>query len=116
MFGGLVNGEGYSMLKAKHIDGALRQEAMQERAAWAASNEPAGRAPKGKRTPTGFVAVCQCGKAVGALDLERSDRGDASRLLGTWLMAGCTVHPQFTYRWAACVEPCACSDPPNGPS
>lgn len=64
-----------------------------------------------KRKPTGFVAVCQCGKAVGAIDLERSERADASRLLGRWLMDGCTVHPQFTSTWAAHIAPCECDDP-----
>jgi hypothetical protein len=65
------------------------------------------------RKPTGFVAVCQCGVAIGALDLERSERGDVSRLLGKWLMDGCVVHPQFTNTWAARLEPCKCDQQPN---
>lgn len=66
-----------------------------------------------KKKPTGFVAVCQCGKAVGAIDLERSERADATLLLGRWLMDGCTVHPQFTGTWAAHIAPCECDADPR---
>jgi hypothetical protein len=73
------------------------------------------RKPAMKKKPTGFVAVCQCGVAVGALDLERSELSDVSRLLGKWLMDGCVVHPQFTHTWAARLEPCKCGQQPNTP-
>jgi hypothetical protein len=99
LFGGLVNGEGYNMSDTELMAAAGRLEAASQRT--------------GKKRPTGFVAVCQCGKAVGAIDLERSDRADTSRLLGKWLMDGCVVYPQLTSTWAAHIEPCACSDPPN---
>lgn len=66
------------------------------------------------RRPTGFVATCQCGRDVGALDLERSPREDTARLLGQWLMRGCTVTPRFTGTWSAQIEPCECKEPTNG--
>ena len=71
-----------------------------------------GKRPERKQ-PTGFVATCQCGLEVGALDLERSDRVDVARLLGQWLMHGCTVTPRFTGTWSAQIEMCECGKPPN---
>jgi hypothetical protein len=62
-----------------------------------------------KRKPTGFVATCQCGVVVGAMDAERTDRAEASKLLGTWLSEGCTVAPRFTGSWSVTVEACRCS-------
>ncbi len=64
--------------------------------------------PNPRRKPTGFVATCQCGHNVGALDLERSPREDTARLLGQWLMHGCTITPRFTGSWSAQIEQCAC--------
>lgn len=46
-----------------------------------------------KRKPTGFVAVCQCGVTVGAMDLTRTNNTDAGRVLGKWLYKGCAVEP-----------------------
>ena len=40
-----------------------------------------------KRRPTGFVATCQCGVAIGAMDINRTERADAGRLLAN----GCTT-------------------------
>ena len=71
-----------------------------------------GKRPERKQ-PTGFVATCQCGLEVGALDLKRSDRADVARLLGQWLMHGCTVTPRFTGTWSARIEMCECGKPPN---
>lgn len=67
-----------------------------------------------KRRPTGFVAKCQCGKNVGAMDLERMDRKDASAMLGRWLSDGCTVEPRFAGSWSATIEACDCSTAPDG--
>lgn len=61
-----------------------------------------------KKKPTGFVAVCQCGKTVGAIDVEATPQKDAASLLGRWLMNGCTVSPRFTGTWSAQIEPCEC--------
>lgn len=62
-----------------------------------------------KRKPTGFVAVCQCGVTVGAMDAKRTDHKEAGRLLGRWLSAGCTVIPQFEGTWSAHIEACKCT-------
>lgn len=61
-----------------------------------------------KKKPTGFVARCQCGVFVGAMDYERTDRKDAGKLLGQWLADGCTVEPIFTSRFECTVEQCKC--------
>lgn len=65
-----------------------------------------------KTKPTGFVAMCQCGAIVGAMDYERTDRQEAGRMLGQWLHAGCTVEPRFGSMWRTTVEPCKC-EPSN---
>lgn len=64
-----------------------------------------------KRKPNGFVATCQCGRVVGAMDYTRTDRAEAGKLLGGWLADGCTVAPQFNGSWRVTVEPCDCDDP-----
>ena len=61
-----------------------------------------------KKKPTGFVAKCQCGKSVGALDYERTDRKDAGKIIGKWLADGCTVEPRFAGTWTEHIEPCCC--------
>lgn len=64
-----------------------------------------------KKKPTGFVAKCQCGEYVGALDYERTDRQEAGRIMGKWLHDGGTVIPQFeTSYWSVMVKPCRCAD------
>jgi hypothetical protein len=65
-----------------------------------------------KKKPTGFVATCQCGAIVGAMDYERTDRKDAGQMLGKWLHDGCTVEPRFAGSWSATVEACRC-EPSN---
>ena len=61
-----------------------------------------------KKRPTGFVAICQCGVIVGAMDYERTERRDAGKLLGMWLHDGCTVEPRFNGTWSITVEKCRC--------
>lgn len=61
-----------------------------------------------KRTPTGFVARCQCGVIVGAMDYTRTDRAEAGKLLGKWISDGCTIEPRFTGTWQVTVEACRC--------
>lgn len=34
-----------------------------------------------KKRPTGFVATCQCGVVVGAMDSKRTDQREAGKLL-----------------------------------
>lgn len=60
------------------------------------------------KKPTGFVALCQCGVIVGAMDYDRTDRKEAGQLLGKWLHDGCTVEPRFSGTWSATVEACRC--------
>ena len=52
-----------------------------------------------KKKPTGFVAICQCGKIIGAMDYKRTDRIEAGKILGEWLASGCTIEPRFENSW-----------------
>lgn len=61
-----------------------------------------------KQSPTGFVATCQCGEVVGALDFLRTDRRDAGRILSQWIADGCTVSPRFERSWSVMVMSCQC--------
>ena len=61
-----------------------------------------------KRKPTGFIARCQCGKIVGALDYNKIDRAEAGRIIGKWLADGYIVEPRFDGTWIVTVEACSC--------
>jgi hypothetical protein len=61
-----------------------------------------------KRKPTGFVATCQCGVIVGAMDYQRTESREAGIILGQWLADGCTVEPRFAGAWHVTVEVCRC--------
>lgn len=61
-----------------------------------------------KKKPVGFIATCQCGEVVGAMDFERTDRKDAGKILGKWLYDGCKVEPRFSPHWTVRVMPCQC--------
>jgi len=61
-----------------------------------------------KRKPTGFIARCQCGKIVGALDYRRTGRAEAGSIIGKWLTDGCTIEPRFGGTWGECIEVCTC--------
>lgn len=61
-----------------------------------------------KHKPTGFIATCQCGEVVGAMDYERTDRQEAGKLLGQWIADGCTIEPRFTGNWSTNVTACKC--------
>lgn len=63
-----------------------------------------------KRKPTGFVAICQCGHAIGAMDYKRTDRITAGKLLGQWLHDGCRIEPRFDSSWCASITTCHCDD------
>lgn len=60
-----------------------------------------------KQKPTGFVAKCQCGSFVAALDMERMERSDVAKMLGDWLSRGDTVEPRFG-SWRQTIMPCVC--------
>jgi len=68
-----------------------------------------------KRQPTGFVARCQCGAIVGALDYDRTDRKEAGVIMGKWLADGCTVEPRFGESWSERLESCRCDKPAPKP-
>lgn len=61
-----------------------------------------------KKKPTGFIAICQCGETIGALDYINIDRKDAGRILGQWLADGCTVKPYFDNQWCIKITSCKC--------
>lgn len=61
-----------------------------------------------KKRPTGFIATCQCGMIIGAMDYERTDRRDAGKIMGEWLADGCTVSPKFDSHWTEQVSACTC--------
>jgi hypothetical protein len=61
-----------------------------------------------KRKPTGFVATCQCGQVVGAMDYDRTDRREAGKILGEWLANGCAIEPRFDGSWSVDVTACKC--------
>lgn len=63
-----------------------------------------------KRRPSGFVATCQCGVVVGAMDFNRTERRDAGKILGQWLFDGCSVDPRFEGCWRADVAQCKCNN------
>jgi len=61
-----------------------------------------------KQKPKGFIATCQCGRVVGAMDYENTDRKEAGKLLGLWISEGCSIQPKFDLCWEVTVKPCAC--------
>lgn len=63
-----------------------------------------------KEKPTGWVAICRCGKAVGAIDARRTASEDASRILGEWLLRGDKVIPRFGHAWSQRMEYGVCDD------
>lgn len=61
-----------------------------------------------KLKPNGFVAKCQCGMYVGALDYKCTDKKEAGKVIGAWLHDGCTVEPRFDSTWHVSINPCNC--------
>lgn len=59
--------------------------------------------------PSGFVALCRCGNYTGAMDLERTGRAEAGKILGSWLFDGKTVEPRFGGSWSESLKSCACN-------
>lgn len=58
------------------------------------------------KKPTGYVATCQHGIVIGAIDLERTDRKEGGKILGAWIGKGCTLEPRFTGSWSVSVKSC----------
>ena len=46
-----------------------------------------------QKTPNGFIAICKCGKIIGAMDFEKTDLSEAGEILALWIFAGCKVKP-----------------------
>ncbi len=63
-----------------------------------------------KKEPTGFIAVCQCGETIGALDYERTCKKEAGQIIGKWLAAGCKVLPKFERSWSEKISACKCKN------
>lgn len=61
-----------------------------------------------KKKVTGFVAICQCGEKVGAIDYIVTDRVKAGKLIGEWLRHGCKIEPKFTGTWSEKITSCKC--------
>ena len=61
-----------------------------------------------KKKPTGFIAECQCGVIVGAMDYIRTDRSEAGKIIGMWLHDGCKVIPMFEGSWSVKCSVCCC--------
>lgn len=68
---------------------------------------------KKRKSPTGFIAVCQCGEIIGAMDYTRTERKEAGKIIGEWLASGCTVQPKFVSTWSVTVTSCKCEDAPQ---
>lgn len=66
-----------------------------------------------KKSPTGFIAICQCGEITGAMDYTRTERREAGKIIGEWLAGGCTVQPKFDGTWSVTVRCCKCEEAPQ---
>ncbi|EOD9553496.1 hypothetical protein ACJ7RV_002620 [Vibrio parahaemolyticus] len=60
--------------------------------------------------PNGYIAICQCGKTVGAIDLNLTERKEAGKILGKWIADGCELKPRFAATWRADISPCKCTE------
>jgi len=67
-----------------------------------------------KTKPTGYIARCQCGAIVGAMDQARTPHYEAGKLLGSWLHEGFTIEPRWG-DWSATMRPCRCDVPVKPP-
>lgn len=61
-----------------------------------------------KKKPTGFIAICQCSQIIGAMDYNRTENRDASKILGRWIADGCIIQPKFDSTWSCKVTHCKC--------
>lgn len=57
---------------------------------------------------TGFVAICQCGETIGALDYDRMKLKESGKIIGKWLTKGCWVEPKFGGAWSVNITGCKC--------
>lgn len=61
-----------------------------------------------RKRPTGFLAKCQCGAIISAVDYIRIDKGEFGILCGMWLHSGYAVLPMFGDSWKVELEQCKC--------
>lgn len=62
------------------------------------------------KRPTGWVGICRCGYALGAIDRERSQQGTINKVLSGWITNGLTVAPRFESSWSQPIGFCHCQD------
>lgn len=60
--------------------------------------------------PKGYIAICQCGSAVGAIDLTQTERSESGKILGQWVANGFTLIPRFPGTWSVNLSQCKCND------
>ena len=63
--------------------------------------------------PDGWIAICQCGQTIGAVDRLRSLAPDVSDTLSRWLHRGCTIEPRWG-SFGASIKPCTCERAAKG--
>jgi hypothetical protein len=64
-------------------------------------------------TPEAWVATCQCGQTIGAVDRLRSPASEVSAALTGWLHRGCTIEPRWG-SFSASISPCTCEPATKG--
>lgn len=64
-----------------------------------------------KLKPKGFIAICQCGVCIEAVDITRTPLKEAGKVISRWLVVeGCTVFPFFTGNWPKKFGRCRCDE------
>ncbi len=61
-----------------------------------------------RRAPTGYVATCQCGGVIGAIDIIRASKELVGKTMGSWVARGCTLTPRFESTWEHQLTGCTC--------
>ena len=64
-------------------------------------------------TPEAWIAICQCGQTIGAVDRLRSPVYEVSATLSRWLHRGCTIEPRWG-SFRASIKPCTCERAAEG--
>ena len=61
-----------------------------------------------EQKPTGFLAQCECGACLGAVDFTLTEPETSLRILSSWLEKGARIIPQFGDGWPVYINPCLC--------
>ena len=64
-------------------------------------------------TPEAWIAICQCGQTIGAVDRLRSATPEVSDALTSWLHRGCVIEPRWG-SFRAIISPCTCERAAEG--